>query len=167
MDAGSPAESPKDVEPEPSLSEPAVSPSSAAACPAGPAGPVPLGAALAAAPATVTMAYPKAPAFTPVRTASHGPVRMSRSMVIPAEQFAAPKAWVFHGSGGSLPCAQSNSAANLWIFWESCGILWALDVCRCFLFQFLLIKKPSLLGLAYCHARKAKHQVTWPDIIDT
>lgn len=123
MDAGSPAESPKDVEPEPSLSEPAVSPSSAAACPAGPAGPVPLGAALAAAPATVTMAYPKAPAFTPVRTASHGPVRMSRSMVIPAEQFAAPKAWVFHGSGGSLPCAQSNSAANLWIFWESCGIL--------------------------------------------
>ena len=32
MDAGSPAESPKDVEPEPSLSEPAVSPSSAAAC---------------------------------------------------------------------------------------------------------------------------------------
>ena len=163
MDAGSPAESSKDVEPEPSLSEPAVSPSSATA---GPAGPVPLGAALAAGPATVTMAYPKAPAFATVRTASHGPVRMSRSMVIPAEQFAAPKAWVFHGSGGSLPCAQSNSAAHLWNLVKSCGRLMFVGA---FYFDFYstIAHSYSVLGLAYCHARKAKHQVTWPDIIHT
>eukprot|EP00913_Durusdinium_trenchii_P032597 g30513.t1 len=56
------------------------------------------------------------PSFTSVTTQAPvqartslgpAPVRMSRSMVLPAEPFAAPKAWVFRSSGGSLPCAQS------------------------------------------------------------
>lgn len=58
------------------------------------------------------------PSFTSVTTQAPvqartslgpAPVRMSRSMVLPAEPFAAPKAWVFRSSGGSLPCAQSFS----------------------------------------------------------
>ena len=94
----SPAESPKDAEKPPEPKE----------GPSGGTGPSvqPLSSAVGA------VGYPKATAYAPPWTA-HGQVRMSRSMVIPAEPFArtAPKAWVFQGSGGSLPCAQRILAA--------------------------------------------------------
>ena len=103
----SPAESPKDAEKPPEPKE------------AGPSG----GTGPTVQPLSSALGYPKATAYAPPPwTASHGPVRMSRSMVIPAEPFArtAPKAWVFQGSGGSLPCAQRILAASILKASSSC-----------------------------------------------